>query len=73
MNKEMIVDAIIGGTTIPHSQIDEYEEKGLGHWTGGFVDSWTWNRKGLEKLGLEELKYIYTGLKIYWKDQSLCK
>ena len=65
LTKDVLIDAIIGGCYVaPGDPKYKYCEKNnLGHWTGGFVDAWTWDRPGLEKLPMTTLKSLYNWTK----------
>lgn len=47
LDRDDLVNLIIGCSGPYYTIMDKYNEKGLnlGHYVGGFVDSWRWNDK----------------------------
>jgi hypothetical protein len=56
--RDILIDAICG-STVPLELINELQDRGLGHWTGGHVDRWTWKRNALHDLSTEQLEKLY--------------
>lgn len=40
------------------SIMKKIEDMGLGSWTGGFVDEWSWHESELKKLSVDELMIL---------------
>ena len=64
LSKEDLVNLVMG--TSPYSyELTTYLEKqlGLGNYTGGFVDKWTWSEHALRQLTEEQLYAVYQKVK----------
>ena len=59
----MIHDAILGCGLKNHDLIEELKGRGLGYWTGGFVDDWTWNSAAVRALSDKDAHDLYEKLK----------
>jgi len=66
----VMVDAICGTGGPPGELMKLYEKRGLGCWTGGHVDSWSWYHSGFTGISLSELCLMYHQIKdgeVSWK------
>ena len=59
----ILVDAIMGGTSPRYEEMKSFESRNLGHFIGGFSDTWHWHGRELAGLSHGELTHIYTTLK----------
>lgn len=50
---------LVNGTFPKFDKMIEFEDSGLGHWTGGFCDVWNWNLDALLCLSDEVLWDMY--------------
>ena len=58
LSKDDLVTLVMGSE--PHFDLmSKYTGLEYGHWTGGFVDEWTWYKWALERLDEEELYSIF--------------
>jgi hypothetical protein len=58
LSKDDLVTLVIGCSP-HHSLINKYSALKYGHWTGGFVDEWSWHKWTLEELNEEKLYDIF--------------
>lgn len=61
-NKDDII-RLIESKYVPYEKTDEFTEKGLGRYIGGFDDKWVWNTDKLRELPEKELLSICRVLK----------
>lgn len=64
LNKDDLVTLVMG-CNLNSKLTTKYSKLEYGHWTGGFVDEWTWYEWVLEDLSEEELYNIYKECKSY--------
>jgi len=57
IDKRCLIDAIIGGITVPQGGIDDEYTISTG------LDWWEWKRKRLEKLSHNKLRILYFSLR----------
>jgi hypothetical protein len=69
LTKNHLVDMVMGTCGPNFSIMDELRILGVGYWTGGFVDKWTWNKSILQKLSEETLYNIYKKVKESWNER----
>lgn len=62
LDKDDLV-CLLESKCVPYEEIEEYENKGLGHYVGGFHDKWVWNTERLKELSEQQLFSIYRSLK----------
>lgn len=62
LSKKDVVNLLMS-TVPPYSRIEEFEKKGMGKFSGGFRDEWTWDKHVLLYMDINELYNIYTELK----------
>lgn len=56
ITKRFLIDAIVGGCGIPMGGINEH----LTPFTGNqWNEDWSWNRKALEEMDMENLEELY--------------
>ena len=57
--------ALVEGSSCPWDQQwhDRLTHMGVGSYTGGFVDKWSWSTSGLERLTEDQLWQLYTMIK----------
>ena len=60
--KQLYIDAVCG-LGVPYRLINKLTKEKLGHWVGGFVDNWTWDKAAVAKLSVKQLKALYADLK----------
>jgi hypothetical protein len=60
MNKQLLIDGIVGKNFLSYEDAVKYERLGLARFSGNqWNEDWDWLRERLEKLTEEELITIY--------------